>query len=75
MAGRDALGGPTRYRLAVCDGPHCRDLLGVDAEDLADAGAWLRDLVRVLCERGVVGRLIVQDADTGRALASRPIWP
>ena len=75
MAGRDALGGPTRYRLAVCDGPRCRLLLGLAAEDLADADAWLRDLARVMRERGIVGRLVVRDAETGRVVASRRIWP
>ena len=75
VSGPNRRGEPPRRQLAVCDAPRCRPLLGVEADDLADADAWLHGLVRVLRERGVVGRLIVQDADTGRAVAPRPTWP
>ena len=66
-----------RYRLAVCDGPRCRDLAGVEDVDVGEAGvaAWLRDLARVMRERGVVGRLVVRDADSGRIVAAWRVWP
>ena len=69
--------GPPRHRLAVCDGPRCRDLVGVEDADVgeADVAGWLPDLARVMRERGIVGRLVVRDAETGRVVASRRIWP
>ncbi len=64
------------YVVAICDGAGCADLLVIDdAEHLGQAVRWLAGIARALRERGALGALTLNEAATGRVVATRRVWP
>ena len=75
--------GARSYLIAVCEGRHCvpvRDLGGLGGlpggpPTEAEARALLARLAEALRARGVLGRAVLLDRESGAVVAARQLWP
>lgn len=72
------------YLVTLCEGERCRPLVAiVDHDDVASDQvmrttrfeATLHTIAEVLRAKGAVGRLFLQNQQTGDLIATRHVWP